>query len=113
MTDIKIRKQIMQIKNKYTKNQVEFFTKAKELFPNQASFKRSQLLAVKDALGYSVIPVWITGDPVRKVGRGMYSLPECTTDLTALPVSDDSRGAPRKSQSAPALSTGNNSAHTA
>ena len=100
----------MQIKSEYTKNQVEFFAKTKEMFPGTASFKRSQLLAVKDALGYSVIPVWITGDPVRKVSRGMYSLPECTTDLTTLPVSDDSRGAPRKSQSAPALTTANNSA---
>lgn len=98
------------IKSQYTKNQVEFFSKAKELFPGQVSFKRSQLLQVKDALGYSVIPVWITGDPVRKVKRGMYNLPECTTDLTALPVTDDSRGAPRKSQSAPALTTASNSA---
>ena len=100
----------MQIKSQYTKNQVEFFTVAKTMFPNQASFTRSQLLAVKDSLGYSVIPVWITGDPVRKVKRGTYSLPECMTDLTALPVSDDSRGAPRKSQSAQALTTADNSA---
>lgn len=100
----------MQIKSEYTKNQVEFFAKTKEMFPGTASFKRSQLLQVKEALGYSVIPVWITGDPVRKVKRGMYSLPECTTDLTTLPVSDDSRGAPRKSQSAPALTTADNSA---
>lgn len=104
---------MQSIKTEYTKNQVEFFTKAQEMFPGQASFKRSQLLKVKDALGYSVIPVWITGDPVRKVGRGMYSLPECTNDLSSLPVSSDSRGAPRKSKPAPALSAASNSAQTA
>jgi len=99
--DDEYKETIMQIKSDYTKNQVEFFTKAKETFPNQASFSRKQLLAVKDALGYSVIPVWITGDAARKVNRGMYSLPECTTDLTSLAVTNDTRGAPRKSQSAP------------
>jgi hypothetical protein len=103
---------LMQIKTEYTKNQVEFFSKAKELFPNQASFSRKQLLQVKDALGYSVIPVWITGDAARKVQRGMYSLPECTTDLTSLPVTDDTRGAPRKSQSAQSLTTASNSAQS-
>jgi hypothetical protein len=102
----------MQIKSEYTKNQVEFFSKAKELFPNQASFSRKQLLQVKDALGYSVIPVWITGDAARKVHRGMYSLPECTVELTSLPVTDDTRGAPRKSQSAQSLTTASNSAQS-
>lgn len=100
----------MTLKSQYTKNQIEFFNMAKTMFPNQVSFTRSQLLQVKDALGYSVIPVWVTGDPVRKVKRGTYSLPECMSDLTSLPVSDDTRGAPRKSQSAPALTTASNSA---
>ena len=67
----------MQIKTQYTKNQIEFFTKTADMFPGTVSFTRKQLLQVKDALGYSVIPVWITGDPARKVVRGTYSLPEC------------------------------------
>lgn len=100
----------MQIKTQYTKNQIEFFTKTAEMFPGTVSFTRKQLLQVKDALGYSVIPVWITGDPARKVVRGTYSLPECKMDLPSLPVTDDTRGAPRKSQSAPALTSGNKSA---
>ena len=36
------------LKSEYTKNQVEFFAKTKEMFPGTASFKRSQLLQVKE-----------------------------------------------------------------
>jgi hypothetical protein len=90
---------IMQhIKSQYTRNQVEFFKKASEVYPGIVSFPRSYLTVVKNMLGYSVIPVWITGDPVRKQSRGVYSLPECIGDLGSLPVSEDTRGAPRLGQ---------------
>jgi hypothetical protein len=43
-----------------------------------------------------VIPVWVTSDPARKAGRAQYSFPELSTDLGSLPVSGDTRGAPRQ-----------------
>jgi len=80
----------------YTKNQIEFLTTLSEMFPGQDKFTRKELLLAKTALGYSVIPVWITGDPSRKIGRATYSFPELSGDLSSLAVSNDTRGAPRK-----------------
>ena len=80
----------------YTKNQIEFLSALANQYPGKTLFSRKELLTVKSALGYSVIPVWITGDPQRKSGRAMYSFPELSNDLTSLPVSNDTRGAPRK-----------------
>ena len=50
----------------YTKNQIEFLSTLRKMFPGQTQFTRKELLLAKTALGYSVIPVWITGDPQRK-----------------------------------------------
>ena len=80
----------------YTKNQVEFLAECKKHFPNKTVLTRKELLTVKDALGYSVIPVWVTGDPARKAGRAQYSFAELSSDIVALPVSNDTRGAPRQ-----------------
>lgn len=80
----------------YTKNQIEFLTTLASMFPGQTKFTRKELLLAKTALGYSVIPVWITGDPQRKSGRAVYEFPELAGDLNSLAVSNDSRGAPRK-----------------
>jgi hypothetical protein len=80
----------------YTKNQIEFLFTLAKMFPGQTKFTRKELLLAKTALGYSVIPVWITGDPQRKSGRATYSFPELANDLTTLSVSNDTRGAPRK-----------------
>lgn len=84
----------------YTKNQIEFLSTLRQMFPGQTSFTRKELLLAKTALGYSVIPVWITGDPQRKSGRAIYSFPELANDPASLPVSNDSRGAPRKNLTA-------------
>lgn len=80
----------------YTKNQIEFLSTLSTMFPDQTKFTRKELLLAKTALGYSVIPVWITGDPQRKTGRATYEFPELSGDLSSLAVSNDSRGAPRK-----------------
>jgi hypothetical protein len=80
----------------YTPNQMEFLKHLAASFPNRTTFTRKELLTVKDALGYSVIPVWVTSDPARKAGRAQYSFPELSTDLGSLPVSGDTRGAPRQ-----------------
>ena len=80
----------------YTKNQIEFLTTLTKMFPGQTQFSRKELLLAKTALGYSVIPVWITGDPQRKSARAVYSFPELAHDPASLPVSNDTRGAPRK-----------------
>jgi len=80
----------------FTKNQIEFLSLLTKMFPGQTNFTRKQLLLAKTSLGYSVIPVWITGDPQRKAGRANYSFPELANDPASLPVSSDTRGAPRK-----------------
>ena len=80
----------------YTKNQIEFLAACKKHFPNKTVLTRKELLMVKDALGYSVIPVWVTGDPARKAGPAQYSFTELSSDIAALPVSNDTRGAPRQ-----------------
>ena len=81
----------------YTKNQMEFlFTLAKS-FPGKTLISRKELIEAKNALGYSVIPVWITGDPQRRTtSRAIFSFDELAKDLTTLSVSNDTRGAPRK-----------------
>ena len=85
----------------YTKNQIEFLNTLSKMFPGQDKFTRKELLQAKTALGYSVIPVWITGDPSRKAGRATYSFPELTgSNLSSLTVSNDTRGAPRKNSTA-------------
>ena len=80
----------------YTPNQIEFLKHLASTHPKQTTFTRKELLKAKDALGYSVIPVWVTGDPARKAGRAQYSFPELASDIAALPVSNDTRGAPRQ-----------------
>jgi hypothetical protein len=84
----------------YTKNQIEFLSTLRKMFPGQTQFTRKELLLAKTALGYSVIPVWITGDSQRKSGRAIYSFPELANDPASLPVSNDTRGAPRKNLTA-------------
>ena len=37
---------------------------------------RAEVLEVADALGMSGAPTWITTDPDRRAGRGLYSVPE-------------------------------------
>jgi hypothetical protein len=80
----------------YTPNQIEFLKHLAASHPGKTTFTRKELLSVKDSLGYSVIPVWVTGDPARKAGRAMYQFPELGFDLAGLPVSNDTRGAPRQ-----------------
>ena len=80
----------------YTPNQIEFLKHLAASHPGKTTFTRKELLSVKDSLGYSVIPVWVTGDPARKAGRAMYQFPELGSDLAGLPVSNDTRGAPRQ-----------------
>ncbi len=80
----------------YTPNQIEFLKHLAASHPNKTTFTRKELLTVKDSLGYSVIPVWVTGDPARKAGRAQYSFPELASDIASLPVSNDTRGAPRQ-----------------
>ena len=80
----------------YTPNQIEFLKHLAASHPGKTTFTRKELLSVKDSLGYSVIPVWVTGDPARKAGRAMYAFPELGSDLASLPVSNDTRGAPRQ-----------------
>jgi hypothetical protein len=84
----------------YTKNQIEFLSTLRKMFPGLTSFTRKELLLAKSALGYSVIPVWITGDKQRKAGRATYSFPELSNDPATLAVSNDTRGAPRKNLTA-------------
>jgi hypothetical protein len=87
------------MKSEYTKNQVEFIAELQNMFGSGGAYTRTQLLAVKDKLGYSVIPLWITSNSTYKSGvRGKYMIEDATLalpDITALEI-HDGRGAPRR-----------------
>lgn len=79
----------------YTSNQMQFLSHLATAHPGKTVFSRGELLAAKDALGYSVIPVWVTSDASRKAGRGMFQFPELA-NLSALTVREEKRGRPRR-----------------
>jgi len=60
------------------------------------SYNRKALLNVCANLGYGVIPVWISGDSVRRCSRGVYVFPELMFDLSTLLIKRDGRGRPIK-----------------
>ena len=80
----------------YTSNQMQFLSHLASAHPGKTVFSRTELLAAKDTLGYSVIPVWVTSDASRKAGRGMYQFPELAGDLSKITVRDEKRGRPRR-----------------
>ena len=89
------------MKSEYTKNQVEFIAELQNMFGSGGAYTRTQLLAVKDKLGYSVIPLWITSDSTYKTGvRGKYMIEDATIALSEIKALEihDGRGAPRRLQ---------------
>ena len=89
------------MKSEYTKNQVEFIAELQNMFGSGGAYTRTQLLAVKDKLGYSVIPLWITSDSTYKSGvRGKYMIEDATLALSEVKALEihDGRGAPRRIQ---------------
>ena len=60
------------------------------------AYCRKTLLNVCANLGYGVIPVWISGDASRRIGRGVYMFPELAHDLSTLLIKRDGRGRPIK-----------------
>lgn len=89
------------MKSEYTKNQVEFIAELQNMFGSGGAYTRTQLLAVKDKLGYSVIPLWITSDSTYKSGvRGKYMIEDATIALSEIKALEihDGRGAPRRIQ---------------
>lgn len=89
------------MKSEYTKNQVEFIAELQNMFGSGGAYTRTQLLAVKDKLGYSVIPLWITSNSTYKSGvRGKYMIEDATLALSEIKALEihDGRGAPRRIQ---------------
>ena len=89
------------MKSEYTKNQVEFIAELQNMFGSGGAYTRTQLLAVKDKLGYSVIPLWITSNSTYKSGvRGKYMIEDATLALSEIKALEihDGRGAPRRLQ---------------
>ena len=89
------------MKSEYTKNQVEFIAELQNMWGSGGAYTRTQLLAVKDKLGYSVIPLWITSDSTYKSGvRGKYMIEDATLALSEIKALEihDGRGAPRRIQ---------------
>ena len=89
------------MKSEYTKNQVEFIAELQNMWGSGGAYTRTQLLAVKDKLGYSVIPLWITSNSTYKTGvRGKYMIEDATLALSEIKALEihDGRGAPRRIQ---------------
>ena len=71
-------------------------TQTKEVGTPFPAFSRKSLLNACANLGYGVIPVWISGDASRRIGRGVYMFPEMAHDLSTLLIKRDGRGRPIK-----------------
>ena len=71
-------------------------TQTKEVGTPFPAFSRKSLLNACANLGYGVIPVWISGDAQRRIGRGVYMFPELADDLSTLLIKRDGRGRPIK-----------------
>mgnify|MGYP001497251793 CR=1 FL=1 len=59
----------------------------------ETTFSRKELRQVSDAHGWKWIPNWITHDPSRRTGRGVFSIPEVnpspSSDAVGVPANTD------------------------
>ena len=68
-------------------------THAEAISEGKNTFSRKELRQVSDAHGWKWIPNWITHDPSRRTGRGVFSIPEVnpspSSDAVGVPANTD------------------------